>query len=470
MTASEAAQRVDDSLFEPVRAVADAILYEGYVLYPYRASAGKNQVRWQFGVLMPPRYVESEPSERHGFQTECLLEPGEETVVRVRVRYLQVQAKRVEERHQGAFRPVPSIESDGGLLVTWDEALERVVDAEASLDELLEGPRVVGFAVPADRQEEPVQGPGGNAVGRVVREREALAGAIRLRAERLDGPFGVVRLHLAVENLTRTAPAGRDEAIRGALVSAHAFVALTEGTFVSLLEPPEWARPAAGSCANDGIFPVLVGDRDRPALMLCSPIILYDFPEVAPESPGDLFDATEIDEILSLRTLALTEEEKREARATDPRAAAVIDRVDAMPQELLDKPPRRGPLPATGHRGGTAGGGRTSARGRQALVGPGRRMLPSRPRPTTCWWTGSPWPGAAGFCCGRRCAASDAQDMFLDGRAARVEAVLLDVDGGEHLAVVLEEDPAADLLGEEGRFLYFSPEEVESLDRPGEPS
>ena len=64
--------------------------------------------------------------------------------------------------------------------------------------------------------------------------------------------------------------------------------------------------------------------------MLSSPIILYDHPEVAPESPGDLYDATEIDEILALRVLTLTEDEKAEARGTDPRAAAIIDRCDHM--------------------------------------------------------------------------------------------------------------------------------------------
>ncbi|MBV8995805.1 MAG: hypothetical protein JO287_19360 [Pseudonocardiales bacterium] len=72
--------------------------------------------------------------------------------------------------------------------------------------------------------------------------------------------------------------------------------------------------------------------------MLSSPILMdYDYPQVSPESPGDLFDATEIDEILSLRTLTLTDDEKLEARATDPRAAAIIDRVEEFPQEVLER-------------------------------------------------------------------------------------------------------------------------------------
>ena len=71
--------------------------------------------------------------------------------------------------------------------------------------------------------------------------------------------------------------------------------------------------------------------------MLSSPVILYDHAEVAPESAGDLFDATEIDEILILRTLALTDDEKREARATDARAAELMDRLDGMPPEMFER-------------------------------------------------------------------------------------------------------------------------------------
>ena len=81
---------------------------------------------------------------------------------------------------------------------------------------------------------------------------------------------------------------------------------------------------------------MLVGDGDD-RVMLSSPIILYDHPAVAPESHGDLFDATEIDEILALRVLTLTDEEKAEARGTDPRAAAIVDRIDDMAPEVWER-------------------------------------------------------------------------------------------------------------------------------------
>ena len=58
-------------------------------------------------------------------------------------------------------------------------------------------------------------------------------------------------------------------------------------------------------------------------------------PEIAEQSAGALFDSTEIDEILTLRVMTITDDEKAAARATDPRAAAIIDRCDAMtPAEL----------------------------------------------------------------------------------------------------------------------------------------
>jgi hydrogenase maturation protease len=70
--------------------------------------------------------------------------------------------------------------------------------------------------------------------------------------------------------------------------------------------------------------------------MLAAPIILEDYAQIAPESPGDLFDAGEIDRLLILNVLSLTEAEQEEMRATDPRAREILDRCAALgPEELL---------------------------------------------------------------------------------------------------------------------------------------
>ena len=490
--------------FELARKVADAVLYEGYLLYPYRASAAKNQARWQFGVLMPRLWSEAGPGEPWSTQTECLLEPEDATTVRVLVRFLHVQSKTVEavDVEAGTFREVGALPVDGSELVPWDEATEQEVTVEASLARLLQGELATSFERPGGRRVEPVHTAAGKLAGRTVRRRWPVMGTVKLSALRLDGPYGLVRLRLAVENASawQDPKADRAIALRRSLVAAHSLIGIDQGVFLSLLDPPEWAKPFAEACANLHTWPVLIGDEGRRDAMLSSPIILYDHPTIAPESPGDLFDATEIDEILTLRTMALTEAEKREARATDERAAAIIDRVDNMPPELLERlhgavrylrgvegegaedvgaavegtPDLGSPVggPLIGRVAGPEGGGE-----RLSTAPPGAATDPPELVP---WWD----PGAdrtvspetdgvvvAGVtvakgsrvCLRPGQRRADAQDMFLAGRLATVEAVFLDVDGNRHLAVTLDEDPAADLQRWHGRYLYFSPDEVEPL-------
>jgi len=446
------------SRFDLALQVADTVLYEGYVLYPYRASAQKNQMRWQFGVLVPRDWSEAGSEEPWSSQTECLVEPRDAAMLRVKVRFLQAQRKSVEaDDGRGGLAPVASLRVGETDYIAWDEGFEQEIDAEFRLAELIGGERVVPIEIAGGRDVERIEPVG---TSRVIRERWPLSGLLRVAAERLAGPYGLVKIRVRVENLTPwNAPgAGRDEALRRSLLTAHSLLNLTDAAFVSLLEPPEWARPAVASCDNRQTWPVLVGAPGQRDLVLSSPIILYDYPAIAPESPGHLFDATEIDEILTLRTMTLTDEEKREARATDPRAAAVIDRVDSMPQEMLDRL-------------------HGSIRFLRDVTGP------HEPEPVqeTPWWdpaadssvspeTDSVFAGGVEIARGSRVRLApgtrraDAQDMFLIGRIATVEAVIFDIDDGAYLAVTLADDPNADIAVSHGRFLYFSPDEVEPLE------
>jgi hypothetical protein len=479
--------------FELARKVADAVLYEGYLLYPYRASAAKNQARWQFGVLMPRLWSEAGPDEPWSTQTECLLEPEDATTVRVQVRFLHVQSKTVEEVdvEAGTFREVGALPVDGSELVPWDEATEQEVTVEAPLARLLQGELVTSFERPGGRRVEPVHTAAGKLTGRTVRRRWPVMGTVKLSALRLHGPYGLVRLRLVVENASawQDPKADRGIALRHSLVAAHSLIGVDQGVFLSLLDPPEWAKPFAEACSNLHTWPVLIGDEGRRDAMLSSPIILYDHPTIAPESPGDLFDATEIDEILTLRTMALTEAEKREARATDERAAAIIDRVDNMPPELLERLHGavrylrgvEGAEQAEGPEGPEIGVPVIpSPLGGLVTTGPATDTPELHPPELVPWWD----PGAdrtvspetdgvvvAGVMVAKGSRVrlrpgqrrADAQDMFLAGREATVEAVFLDVDGNRHLAVTLDEDLAADLQRWHGRYLYFSPDEVEPL-------
>ncbi|MFD2357070.1 hydrogenase maturation protease [Nonomuraea ferruginea] len=253
------------------------------------------------------------------------------------------------------------------------------------------------------------------------------------------------KLCVRVENVGRepSPEASRDEALRHALIACHTLLAVPGGRFVSLLEPPAWAEIAARDCANAHTYPVLSGDQ----VMLSSPILLYDNPRVAPESPGDLHDAAEIDEILSLRTLTLTDAEKQEARATDPRAAAILDRVESMTPDDL----------ARLH--GTTRDPRPEGTGVESQVPWWDPEADASVRPETdCVEVGGvPVRKGSRVRLRPRLRGTDPQDMFLDGRTALVEAVLLDVDGSRHFAVTLEDDPAAELNQWYGRYRYFAP-------------
>jgi hypothetical protein len=485
--------RMDSAHLEHARRVADAILYEGYLLYPYRASAQKNQVRFQFGVLMPPAYCEVDPSEISAFQTECLVECADDAQVLVTVRFLQLQHRIVQELPPGGGEPrdVASLRVDGTEYTSWDEAAERQQQATAGVGALLGKDRNLEFHIGSRETSEDLTDVDGRQAGRLIRRWDPLDGRIQLSAERVAGPYGALRLRLVVQNRAapEVLPRTRDEGLGRALIAAHALIGVPGGAFLSQTDPPEWAAAEVAACSNIGTWPVLAGPAECRDLMLSAPVILYDHPEIAAESAGDLFDATEIDEILTLRTLALTDAEKREARATDPRAAQLMDRMDGLPPEMLERmhgairylksvpgtaPPLPHPEPGF-------------PSGRSDLLGD-----PVLDRPQVPWWD----PGAdtsvspetdhvvingVNVARGSRVRMrpgsrrADAQDLFLVGRTAVVEAVLNDVDGQVHVAVTPDHDPAADLQRSHGRFLYFAPDEIEPIgpedpEDPGNPA
>lgn len=434
--------------FDRARKVADAVLYEGYVLYPYRASAAKNQIRWQFGVVAPKAFCAVDPGERSFMQTEVVVE-GSRPVVDLKLRFLRVQNRAVED---ASGRPVASLEVDGRLWSSFDEAVEEELDVAA----IGLGEMVVPFEFEGREEVEAL----GDA-GRIVRRLLPVSGRLVLTVQRDEGPYPLVKFRVVVENLTPWGEAGapRDEMVRRSLAAVHTLMAVHHGRFVSLIDPPEFAVAAVASCENIGTWPVMIGDEGDREVVLSSPITLYDYPEVAPESEGDMFDCAEIDEILALRVLTLTDEEKREARGTDAKAAAIIDRVDAMPPELFDK--LHG---AIRYLRGTGGAPMSD---------------PTDPEEPLPWWdpgadasvdpfTDTVLVGASVVGKGTRVrlrpvGRADAHDMFLIGKDATVEGVFFDVDGETQLAVTLDADPGADLARTHGRYLYFRPDELEVL-------
>jgi len=439
--------------WDRVRAIADAVLYEGYLLYPYRATSGKNQSRWQFGVLGPQQAADRGIGEDDTMSAQVLVDPGPAAALTIVVRCLQLQRRTAEREVAGgnggntAYEPVDELTAGGQSWLTWDEAVECEVSFGPFGEADLAAPQTLPITVSDGRDVEPVDG------GRLVRTRRELRGELTLTAEP-DG--GLLRISLAVRNIGAP-PADKDEAIAVSLIGTHLIVLIDGGEFVSLLEPPDSAADAVARCCQHRCFPVLAGRPGETDVMLASPIILYDHPEIAEQSEGALYDSTEIDEILTLRVMTMTDEEKAQARATDPLAAKIIDRCDSMSPEAMMN--LHGVL-----------------RDPHALDEP--HLIPEIPDGVN-WWDpladNAVQPGIDAVLVNgvrvmrgsrvvlRPSRRADAQDIFFAGKTALVTSVHEDVEGNQHVGVVVEDDPAADLHDWYGRYLYFAPDEVEPL-------
>ncbi len=333
-----------------VKRIAKAVLYEGYMLYPYRPSAVKNQQRFNFGVVYPRSYSEVQKgSDPWIMQTECLVQGSAQTALEVHLKFLQLTARSVEERitpgadrkslTEAAFAPVKILEVDGQKFYAWEEAVEReVIIPSTTLGELVRQPQQRPIGFPFSKTYETLRDHNEAIAGRLARARQAIDGAIYVGAHPVvEGVYKITVRVLNVTPLDSSECARREQALMRSLISAHVILGAAGGEFVSLLDPPEALREMTSLCRNSGVFPVLVGEEGQRDTMLAFPIILYDYPQIAPESVGDLFDGTEIDEILSLRILTMTDEEKLEMRQSDDRARQLLESIETLPTEHLMK-------------------------------------------------------------------------------------------------------------------------------------
>ncbi|HEY3860704.1 MAG TPA: hypothetical protein VGO59_02345 [Verrucomicrobiae bacterium] len=346
----------------PIEQIANAVLYEGFLLYPYRLSSVKNQHRWNFGVLCPEPFAGAH-AEKSSCQAECLFDAKEGASVDVMVRFLQ--------------------------LVDGNPVEREILANDVSLDAQAGQPR-----------EFPVSFSG-------------LAGKLELSVPRPN----VFRARITNGGCFNGKDRGH--ALDHSLIATHAILSLRGGKFISLIDPPSEWQPAAAQCQNIGLWPVLAGADDTE--VLAAPIILYDHPQIAPQSRGDLFDATEIDEILTLRIQTLTDDEKDEARAGDARIRSMFERSETLTREqMLSLHASMRPDP-----------GRLFQKGDRVRLQPRRR--------------------------------ADIFDIALAGKLATVLSIERDFDNAVHVCVTVDDDPGKD-LGEEGKpghRFFFRADEVE---------
>ncbi|WP_141578345.1 hypothetical protein [Actinomadura sp. WMMA1423] len=313
-----------------VRAIADTVLYEGYLLWPYRRSALKNRRRWTIGGVYPRGYAERN-GDHWTVHAEFLLEAGPAAEVEVALRFLHAVHRQV----MNGDTPTDEIRVGDEICTTWQEAREReITSGPIAVEHLVRAPVRVPVEAAAGTEEEPVNGraPCGGGGVRFVRSWGRVDGHVEVSA--VPAGDGVVRLRVEVVNTG--AAEDRDGAVRAGMLCAHVVARTGGGAFVSLTDPPEHLAGAAAECGKDGLWPVLAGEPGSRGTVLAAPIVLYDWPQVAPESPGDLFDGTEIDRLLILSVLSLTEDERREMAATDPKARQILERCGALSSgELL---------------------------------------------------------------------------------------------------------------------------------------
>jgi len=422
--------------FASIEKIADAVLFEGYILYPYRASAIKNRQRWNFGTLYPQAWAEANsPQESWSFHAEILVEGSADSIVDARLRFLQL------------VNP-EAYESKG-----WNEGVVRSRCAEGvRLGQLVEGfEKTYDFSQLANEERQQVP----QACARIPIE-----GRLSMKAELLRQ--SLYRISATFANVTSAREFSQDRmsAQASAFNSAHLLLQVTDGAFVSLLEPQAEFEQEALRCVNKGVFPVLAGDKARREFALCSPIILYDYPQVAPESAGDYFDGCEMDEMLALRVLTLTEEEKAEIRRGDLHAQKILARTETLPADHLLKlhgavrdlrpvgPPTSADTNTDGHFNAIQPWNPFDERPPVEVVRVFGIELRSGDRVRL-------WPQKN----------ADIIDMAMEGKIAIIEAIEQDFEDNVQLAVVLEDDPGRDLgmLRQPGHRFFFHPDEVEPL-------
>jgi len=336
---------------ELVEKIANAVLYEGYILYPYRPSATKNQQRWNFGGVYPRKFSEANNgTDAWTMQTQCLVSGDKKTTVDIQVRFLQMVKREVckptadlkgndtqDSIADADFQTVSMLEVSGKIFQTWQEAVEREIKLPSfSLSELDGRTQQQTFTFPSNREVEVLRDEENKIGGVIVRKQEFINCEIKISAEKVAEKLFKVTIRIFNQTPFEFGD-NREEGLMRAFVSTHKILGVGEGEFVSLLEPPEEFSKIAAACENIGTYPVLVGEEGMRDCVLSSPIILYDYPEVSPESAGDFFDGTEMDEMLTLRIMTLTDDEKHEMRGADERTRRMLERTETMPPEMMMK-------------------------------------------------------------------------------------------------------------------------------------
>ena len=450
--------------------IVQAVLYEGYILYPYRASAKKNRQRFTFGRVYPERYsLEQKGAEPCAMQTQCLIKAASpDAALEVIVRFLHPTIREIGQLAapidrlslpELRYSVVPEVKVDGVPFQGWQEAVEREVKVPLQKISGPVRPTKTPFKFPAARGVEPILNKQGETAAIIIRTQVELVGVVELAVEPVDSSVSKITVRIVNQTPIHLAILGSDAAIVcHTFASTHTILHAHGAEFISQLDPPPEYEKTAASCRQIGTWPVLVGEEEKQErdTMISSPIILYDYPKIAPESPGTLFDGGEIDEILTLRIMTMTDEEKNEMRNVDLQAREILERTENLDEEQL--------LEMHGAM-------------RETTISAGSNATISETIATTTESFFNPATKPQSFLLRgvevrkgdrvrvRPKSRADIMDMALAGKIAIIESIEQDAEDQIHLALIMEDDPGKDLgyLKQPGHRFFYTVDEVEPL-------
>jgi hypothetical protein len=323
--------------------ITQTVLYEGYSVFPYRRSSTKNVKPVPFGTIYPQVYQKHHPEVHSTTQTECIIQGSAETTVEITVRFLHLQRKRLlkidfERFGQNQFQGSDAIEAGGETHSSGWRAIERKIKlGKHKIAELIDHPLKEELTFEDEQSSEMIYHEDGKIAGNIILKQSEISGNVNVLAK----PVGIeeegYKITVKITNTTRAdhpESCTRDEIYEQSFLSTNTILQAEEGTFISQADPPETWEKVSETLKNINTWPVLVEKDDRK--ILSSPIILYDYPEIAPESLGDLFDSTEIEELLLLQIAALPEKEKKEIDQADGKMEAMLRRIEnSTPEDLM---------------------------------------------------------------------------------------------------------------------------------------
>ncbi|MGI8952070.1 MAG: hypothetical protein ACR2FN_10845 [Chitinophagaceae bacterium] len=325
--------------------ITQTLLYEGYALYPYHRSAIKNQKPIPFGVVFPQQYNIYNEHSHSKMQTQCIVTGSDNLQINISVRFLHLLKVEIFEKDlqqktsESDFVQVHNVSLNGKIYQAGWQTIERKISTgNLQISQLIKNRKVIFIKFDKVYDTTNISDENGETVAKQINSVSQIKGTIIVEAESVKNTQNAFRITVTVTNTTpfeNTEAITRDEVLTQSFLSTHIILNTSDGQFISHQDPDEKWKTVIDECANINTWPILIDEANT--TLLSSPIILYDHPQINPQSHGDLFDSTEIEEALLLHVNLLSDEEKKRISQSDEKLQAMLKKVgEITPEELIN--------------------------------------------------------------------------------------------------------------------------------------